>query len=78
MIGVLTNFLPSILEGVEIVMRNFFKILTRAFFSEFSDVDLSRTVIRVIEENGVLLSKESVSGVAAVLGGELAHLRNGR
>ena len=41
-------------------------------------MDLSRTVIRVMEEKGVLLSKESVMGVAAVLGGELTHLRNGR
>ena len=67
MIGVLSNFLPSILVEVEIVMS-----------SESSDVGLSTTVIRVMEEKGVLLSKESVIGVAAALGGELTHLRNGR
>ena len=77
MIGVLMNFLSSILEEVEIVMSNFFKILSRAFFV-LNLANLSRTVIRVIEENDVILSKESVMGEAAVLCGELTHLRNGR
>ena len=76
--SVLTNFWPSIQGEFEIAMSNFLKILSRAFFSESSDVDLARTVIRVMEEKGVLLSKEIVMGVAAVLGGELTHLRNGR
>ena len=48
----------SIVKEVEIVLSNFFKkILSRAFFSEFSDFDLSRTVIRVMEEKGVILSR---------------------
>lgn len=44
---------------------------------EISDADLLRTVLRVLAEKGVLLSKEGVSGLAAVLAGKLTQLRNG-
>ena len=76
--GVLTNFSLSIVKEVEIVVSNLFKNIKPRFFSKISDVDISRTAIRVMEEKGVLLSKESVMGVAAVLGGELTDLRKGR
>ncbi|KAJ7386358.1 hypothetical protein OS493_008479 [Desmophyllum pertusum] len=45
---------------------------------QVSDADLSRTVIRVLEEKGVLLSKEGVSGLAAVMAGDLTQLTNTR
>ncbi|XP_058947850.2 L-threonine ammonia-lyase-like [Pocillopora verrucosa] len=45
---------------------------------EISDVHISRTVLRVLEKKGFLLTTEGVSGMAAFLTGKLTQLRNGR
>ena len=68
------NFLPSILKKIEIVMSNFFYNIKPRFFLNSG----MWTSQEQLYEKGVLLSKESVMGMAAVLDGELAHLRNGR
>lgn len=39
---------------------------------------ISRTVLRVLEKKGFLLTTEGVSGMAAFLTGKLTQLRNGR
>jgi len=50
------------------------------YFVFNSHADLSRAVLRVMEEKGILLSKMSVSGLAAFMTGHesLCHLRNKR
>ena len=49
-----------------------------AFVSYISDVHISRTVLRVLEKKGFLLTTDGVSGMAAFLTGKLSQLRNGR
>lgn len=50
------------------------------FFSFNSNADLSRAVLRVMEEKGILLSKMGVSGLAAIMTGHgnRSHLTNKR
>ena len=55
-------------------------IMLSEYFVFNRNADLSRAVLRVMEEKGILLSKMSVSGLAAVMTGHenLSHLRNKR
>ena len=69
----------TVTVSVELIPFLAFIILSE-FFSFNSDADLSRAVLRVMEEKGILLSKMAVSGLAAIMSGHgnRCHLRNKR
>ena len=44
----------------------------------FSDADVSRAVVRVLEEKGVLLNKDGATGLAAIMSAQLTPLKHTR
>ena len=55
-------------------------IILSEFFPFNSDADLSKAVLQVMEEKGILLSKLAVSGLAVIMSGHgnRSHLGNKR
>ena len=44
----------------------------------FSNADVSRAVVRVLKEKGVLLNKDGATGLAAIMSAQLTQLKHTR